>query len=123
PDVESSRRRIEALEGELAIIGRERTVGVDTGSRDAIADASLEEEKKQLTGLEARWKSEKALVDRVLAIRADLRAEAVRAAASPDGAATGAPAPEKTDDAAKSSKDGNTRKGEEKSRGELLSEL
>jgi type VI secretion system protein VasG len=77
-DVESSRRRIEALEGELAIIERERKVGIDTGTRGPDASALLEEEKKQLADLEARWKSEKALVDRVLAIRAELRDDAAR---------------------------------------------
>ena len=74
-DVESSRRRIEALENERAIILREQAIGIDTKDRGTDVEAALTEEKKCLTEVEARWKSEKALVDRVLAIRVDLRRE------------------------------------------------
>jgi type VI secretion system protein VasG len=76
PDVESSRRRIEALEHERAIITREKAIGIDTKDRAAQVETALGDEKKRLAEVEARWKSEKALVDRVLAIRADLRREA-----------------------------------------------
>ncbi|HKU39443.1 MAG TPA: type VI secretion system ATPase TssH, partial [Polyangiales bacterium] len=72
-EVEDCRRRIEALQTELEIIGREGTIGIDVGEREAKAKAKLAEEQKRIAGLESRWKSEKALVDRILAIRADLR--------------------------------------------------
>jgi type VI secretion system protein VasG len=73
PDVESCRRKIEALEAELQIIDREKVAGFETGERATEVQATLAEEKKKLDGLEARWRSEKALVDRILAIRAQLR--------------------------------------------------
>ena len=76
PDVENSRRRIEALEDERAIIEREKAIGIEVKDRAADVDAALALEKKKLGEVEARWKSEKALVDRVLAIRADLRRDA-----------------------------------------------
>jgi type VI secretion system protein VasG len=76
PEVEDSRRRIEALEGERAIIEREQVIGIDAKGRGTNVAAALEAEKKHLADVEARWKSEKALVDRLLAIRADLRRDA-----------------------------------------------
>ena len=73
PEVDDCRRRIEALETELEIIGREDAVGVATGDRGAKASAKLEEEKARLVGLEARWQEEKGLVDQILALRGQLR--------------------------------------------------
>lgn len=74
-EVEDSRRRIEALEVEQAIIGRETAVGIDTGARAADVEAKLAAERQRLAGLEARWHDEKALVDKVLALRARLRGD------------------------------------------------
>jgi type VI secretion system protein VasG len=73
PEVEDTRRHIDALTEELAIIAREEAIGVDVGTRAQEVQESLGEYKKKLEGLEARWRSEKALVDRILAIRAELR--------------------------------------------------
>ena len=73
PEVEDSRHRIDALETELAIIGREKAVGVDTAQREADANAKLDEEKERLVKLEERWHTEKELVDQILATRAKLR--------------------------------------------------
>lgn len=75
-EVDDSRRRIEALETELAIIGREETIGVNIGSRRRDSESALAEERSRLAGLEARWSEEKALVDELLATRASLRAAA-----------------------------------------------
>jgi type VI secretion system protein VasG len=72
-EVDDSRRRIEALETELGIIGRERAVGVDTVKRATAAEEKLVVEKERLVGLEERWNKEKALVDKILALRAELR--------------------------------------------------
>jgi type VI secretion system protein VasG len=72
-EVEDSRRRIEALQTELQIVARESAVGIDVGDRESKAKERQVEEQKRLTQLEARWKSEKALVDRILEIRAELR--------------------------------------------------
>ena len=73
PEVEDCRRRIQALETELEIIGRETAIGIDAAAREESARAALEAETARLATLEERWNAEKALVDRVLALRAALR--------------------------------------------------
>jgi len=95
PEVEDTRRRIEALQVELDIIGREEAVGIETGSRRRDAEEKLGLERERLAGLESRWTEEKALVDRILALRSRLRAGAkpVDAPAAAAGAAAPAPAP------------------------------
>ncbi|MBI2732819.1 MAG: type VI secretion system ATPase TssH [Aquabacterium sp.] len=72
-EVDDSRKRIEALETELAIIGRETAIGVDTAVREADVKAQLAEEQARLAELDKRWEAEKALVDRLLSLRAKLR--------------------------------------------------
>ncbi|MBC3422588.1 type VI secretion system ATPase TssH [Pseudomonas sp. RW3S2] len=72
-EVDDSRRRIEALEVELQIIAREAAIGVATEQRRAQADTLLTEERQRLLELENRWAEEKALVDQLLATRAQLR--------------------------------------------------
>jgi type VI secretion system protein VasG len=86
-EVEDSRRRIEALNTELQIVAREGAVGIDVGGRESKAKERLAEEQKRLTQLEARWKSEKALVDRILDIRAELRKETGKVGDEADAAA------------------------------------
>ncbi|MEW9570883.1 type VI secretion system ATPase TssH [Rhodanobacter sp. Si-c] len=76
PEVDDTRKRIEALETELAIIGREKTVGVDVAEREASASEKLATQKARLEKLEADWQAEKALVEQVLALRARLRGDA-----------------------------------------------
>jgi len=86
--VEDCRRRISALEIELEIIGREAAIGIDTKSRDSSVRETLATERARLTELEARWGTEKAMVDQVLALRAKLREGAAPVdGASPDDAA------------------------------------
>ena len=75
-EVEDSRRRIEALETELAIIGREKAVGVDTVEREETVNKGLVAERDRLVQLEGKWQEEKGLVDRILALRSQLRGEA-----------------------------------------------
>jgi type VI secretion system protein VasG len=72
-DVEDSMRRIEGLEIEAGIIAREAAVGVLVGERGNEVAARLAAERERLAVLEKRWKEEKAIVDRVLALRARLR--------------------------------------------------
>jgi type VI secretion system protein VasG len=72
-EVDDSRRRIEALDTELAIIGREAASGVHVGDRETVARGKLTEEKTRLAGLEERWKKEKVLVEKILELRATLR--------------------------------------------------
>ena len=72
-EVDDCRKRIEALETELQIIGREQAIGVDTGKREADASELLATERSRLAALDARWAEEKTLVDELLALRAKLR--------------------------------------------------
>jgi type VI secretion system protein VasG len=74
-DVEDCRRRIESLEIESGIVEREAAVGVAVGDRGTEVAAKLATERDRLAGLEARWKDEKAIVDRILALRATLRGD------------------------------------------------
>ncbi|WMR32711.1 AAA family ATPase, partial [Metapseudomonas otitidis] len=98
-EVDDSRRRIEALETELAIISREHAIGVAIGSRQVDTQAALEAERARLGELEARWAEEKALVDELLATRARLRAaaEPVDGTSREGGADTPPLAPEELD--------------------------
>ena len=72
--VEDSRRRIESLTIESQIIAREAAVGVDIQDREQINQTSLSEESSRLAALELRWQSEQELVDKILALRSQLRA-------------------------------------------------
>ncbi|MBN2574079.1 MAG: type VI secretion system ATPase TssH [Deltaproteobacteria bacterium] len=73
-EVEDSRRHIQSLEIEIDIIGREGAIGV-AGADQRMSDAQekLAKEKERLAGLEERWTKEKALVDRILDLRGQLR--------------------------------------------------
>ncbi|HEX7912679.1 MAG TPA: type VI secretion system ATPase TssH [Paraburkholderia sp.] len=71
--IDDARKRIAALETELAIIGRETAVGVDTLERETLATHKLVAEKARLAELDARWQTEKALVERILELRGKLR--------------------------------------------------
>jgi type VI secretion system protein VasG len=73
PEVDDTRKRIDALQNELEIIGRETAVGIDTAEREAKAREKLESEKARLTELEARWEHERGLVEKILGIRGRLR--------------------------------------------------
>ena len=73
PAVDDCRRRIQALETEAQIIGREAAIGIDIGARAADVEAALAADRARLVGLEARWAEEKAMVDRLLELRATLR--------------------------------------------------
>jgi len=72
-EVEDCRRRIEALETELEIIGREEEIGIDVAARLAEATQKVEAERVRYGILEARWTDEKKLVDEILDLRAKLR--------------------------------------------------
>jgi type VI secretion system protein VasG len=78
PELEDVRRKIEALQIELEIIGREEAVGIDASARRAAANEQLAESEKGRAELDERWKQERELVDRILAIRAELRKGAER---------------------------------------------
>ncbi|QOQ76762.1 type VI secretion system ATPase TssH [Pseudomonas poae] len=71
-EVDDSRRRIESLETELAIIERETAIGVDTLSRRASVDALLATERERLDEVEGRWDNELALVEQIQRLRSQL---------------------------------------------------
>ena len=72
-EVDDSQRRIEALDTEIGIIAREAAIGIPTAEREAAVNALLAAEKARLATLTQRWNDEKALVDRLLSLRAKLR--------------------------------------------------
>ncbi len=74
PEVDDTRKHIDALNTELEIIRREKTIGIDVAERETEASAQLETAREKLTGLEQRWEDEKALVTQLLDLRARLRA-------------------------------------------------
>lgn len=73
-EVDDCRKRINALNTELEIIAREKTVGIDIKDRETLATEKLATEQERLVGLEQRWTSERDLVKNILDIRAQLRA-------------------------------------------------
>jgi len=95
-EVDDSRKRIESLEVELGIIGRESAVGIDVGKRETVAREHLDAEQARLAELDARWAAERTLVDEVLGLRAKLRA----AAQPVEGTGSALEAEAKTDAAA-----------------------
>ncbi|KPK76876.1 MAG: AAA family ATPase [Phycisphaerae bacterium SM23_30] len=73
PEVEDSRRKIQALNTEREILQREESVGIDHRQRHAEIMEKLQEEKGRLSNLEKRWSEEQKLVDAILALRQRLR--------------------------------------------------
>jgi type VI secretion system protein VasG len=74
PALEDCQRRLEALQVEREIIGREEAIGIDAGERRQRTMRAIDDEQTRLAVLQKRHVEEKALVDRLLAIRAKLRA-------------------------------------------------
>jgi type VI secretion system protein VasG len=73
PEVDDCRRRIQALETELEILGRETATGVDHRQRVTEIGGKLAGEKEALIALEKHWNEEKELVGKILDLRAKLR--------------------------------------------------
>ncbi|HXJ52532.1 MAG TPA: type VI secretion system ATPase TssH [Burkholderiales bacterium] len=73
PEIEDAQRRIETLNTELEIIGREEAIGIDVDGRRKSVDEKLAAAKGKLAELEPRWKAEQELVVKVLGLRARLR--------------------------------------------------
>ena len=74
PEVDDCRRRIQALDTEKAILGREAATGVDHAQRMGEIDAKLAAEREALKGLEQHWNDERAVVETILDLRGKLRA-------------------------------------------------
>jgi type VI secretion system protein VasG len=77
-EVDDCRKRIQAMETELEIIGRERAMGVDTTAREVAANEKLEQNRAELATLEERWNAEKTVVDQILNLRRQLREQTGR---------------------------------------------
>jgi type VI secretion system protein VasG len=73
-EVDDCRRRIQAQETELEILNRESAVGLDHKERLAEVNGQLARERETLKGLEQHWNEEKTLVNKILELRAKLRA-------------------------------------------------
>lgn len=76
-EVDDCRRRIQALETEIEILGRESAVGMDHDHRSKEIHAKLAVEQAKLADLEKHWTEEKELVNKVLELRAKLRGAGV----------------------------------------------
>ena len=92
--VDDCRRRIQALDTELGILGRESAVGVDHKLRTADVTEKHTKEKEKLAELDKHWAEEKELVAKVLDIRGKLRGAGVAPDDAVKAATTGAPAAE-----------------------------
>lgn len=71
--VEDCRRRVEARQTELEILGRETTLGIDHEKRLAEIKADLDRENAALAKLQERWTKEKDLVTNILDLRQRLQ--------------------------------------------------
>ena len=72
-EVDDARRRIEALDTELEIIGRDETAGYDASDRKLVIAEMKASEEARLAELTAKWDAEKAIVAAILDLRAKLR--------------------------------------------------
>jgi type VI secretion system protein VasG len=88
-EVDDSRKRIDALATELEIIARDESAGYDVAARRAAISDLKAEEEGRLATLNERWEAEKAVVQSILDLRAQLRA----AGAAVDSAEDAAPEP------------------------------
>ena len=71
-ELEYSRRRIEALELEIEILGREESDGMDHSKKIAALNAELERERENRGGIIERFDNEKKLVAEIDALRSGL---------------------------------------------------
>ena len=74
--VDDCQRRIESLNTEIDIIGRDETAGYDVDERRANAEIMIADEEVRLVELTNKWEVEKKLVSSILDLRAKLRAGA-----------------------------------------------
>ena len=84
-EVDDARKRIDALNTETEIIGRDESAGYDVAERRAHVTGLLAAERARLEELETRWEAEKGIVAEILDLRRQLR----EAGQPIEGAATG----------------------------------
>jgi len=75
--VDNSKKRIDALETEAEIIGREGMIGIDIGERGEQVAEQLAAEQTRLSELEERWAREKELTGQIVDIQTRLHGGAV----------------------------------------------
>ncbi|USN99066.1 MAG: type VI secretion system ATPase TssH [Phycisphaeraceae bacterium] len=85
-EVDDTRKRIQAFETELEILGREQDVGKNHAKRVAAIHDSIKSERERLVGLEESWQKEKGLIDQILEVRAQLRGPSGTEPVEADGA-------------------------------------
>lgn len=95
--LEDARHRIDALELENQVLSRESAIGVNHKDRLAGINETLTKEKAALVELEARLKNEKALVEKIIDIRARLRAAGEVVDAKPADGKSAPPAEPKSE--------------------------
>jgi type VI secretion system protein VasG len=84
PAIDDSRRRLQAFDTELEILTRESDTGLDHHARQAELRDLVLKEKEKLTALESHWNDEKKMVEKVLELRATLRAAGSTIEAAPN---------------------------------------
>lgn len=89
-EVDDCRKKIDALNTETEIIGRDETAGYEVADRRAKVSAELAEAEERLKDLNERWEAEKKVVEEILDLRAKLRegggeVESPHAVAVPEG--------------------------------------
>jgi type VI secretion system protein VasG len=72
-EVDDARKRIDSLNTEMDIIGRDETAGFDVAERRIGVQLMLDAEQQRLADLNVRWDAEKAVVKDILDLRAKLR--------------------------------------------------
>ena len=92
-EIEDCRRRLEILQTEAEIIDREAAIGLPMAARAAGIAAEQAVERARLEKLETAWKEEKALVDEILELRAQLRSRIGAADVNPSPTDASAEAP------------------------------
>jgi type VI secretion system protein VasG len=91
--LEDSQRRIDVLQTELDILIREAALGREESARRAKLEKEIADEKVRRTELEARFVKEKAVVEKIFALREQLRPKETPAAAAPTNGAAPAATP------------------------------
>lgn len=73
PEVDDARQKIAALETELEILDRDESAGADVGERRTATREAKAETEARLAELEEKWAAERALVEKFLGLRDQLR--------------------------------------------------
>ncbi|MGI9507924.1 MAG: type VI secretion system ATPase TssH, partial [Geminicoccaceae bacterium] len=94
--VDDSRKRIDALETEAEIIGRESVIGIDVEERSEQVAEQLAAERDRLSELEERWTREKDLTGQIVDIQTRLHGSTVDDEGKQPGSTT-EPAPVMTE--------------------------